>query len=90
MWVANEIKNIPLLSCNKPEGAFYAWVDIGQTGLSSRDVARRLLEEEQLVTVPGGSFGTQTDNYIRITCVRRWDELAEGLSRLRSFTNSLR
>ena len=90
MYAADEINKMPLLSSNKPEGTFYAWVNIGQTGLSSKDFARRLLEEEQVAVVAGDSFGSQTDNYIRITCVRSWDDLEQGLGRLGSFANSLR
>ncbi|MBI4550569.1 MAG: aminotransferase class I/II-fold pyridoxal phosphate-dependent enzyme, partial [Candidatus Omnitrophica bacterium] len=45
------------LSCHKPEGAFYVFPDIRQTGISSIDFARRLLVREIVAVVPGVAIG---------------------------------
>ena len=76
----NEISG---LKCAKPEGGFYAWVDISGTGLGSQKFADKLLNDHQVAVVPGSAFGPSGENYIRINCVRNRDELNEGLERIR-------
>ncbi|MCP4624870.1 MAG: aminotransferase class I/II-fold pyridoxal phosphate-dependent enzyme [bacterium] len=77
------LNEIPGLSCTKPEGGFYAWVNISGTGLTSQEFAGKLLNDHQVAVVPGSAFGPSADNYIRINCVRNRDELNEGLKRIR-------
>ncbi len=88
-YVTDELNSHPLLSVTMPEGGFYAWVDISRTGLSSPEFCTRLVEEKQVAAVPGGSFGPGSDDRVRITCVRSWDEVREGVSRIISFVSAL-
>ncbi len=81
--MAQGLNDIPGLSCAKPEGGFYAWVDISATGLESQEFADKLLNDHQVAVVPGAAFGPSGEGYIRINCVRNRDELAEGLKRIR-------
>ena len=89
MFVADEINRISLLSTQRPEGTFYAWVDISETGLASSEFAARLLQKEKVAVVPGGSFGAHSDSFIRLTCVRSWEDLKKGIERLASFVASV-
>ena len=77
------LNEIPGLKCVKPEGGFYAWVDITGTGCSAVELADKLLEDEQVAVVPGSAFGPNGEGYIRINCVRNRPELEEGLERIR-------
>ena len=88
-YVTEELNRHRLFSVAMPEGGFYAWVDISNSGLSSQDFSGRLVKESQVAVVPGGSFGPASDNYIRITCVRSWDEVREGISRIVAFADAL-
>jgi len=88
-FVTDEMNAHPLFSVKMPEGGFYAWVDIQKSGLTSSDFSTRLVKEKHVAVVPGGSFGPSSDSYIRITCVRSWDEVREGIERILSFANSL-
>lgn len=88
-YVVERVNAIPGLSTYMPEGTFYAWIDIGETGLSSVDFSRRLLEQEKVAVVPGLSFGSTSDDFVRVTCVRSWDDIREGMDRLASFAESL-
>src|SRR5690606_11366622 len=45
------------LSARMPEGGMFVMLDVRKTGLSGEDFARRLLAEENVVTMPGESFG---------------------------------
>ena len=41
-----------------PEGAFYAFANIKELGMTSKEVAIKLLDEVQVVTTPGDAFGS--------------------------------
>ena len=75
---------IPGVHCSMPEGAFYAWADVSVLGEPSETLAGRWLDELHVAVVPGSAFGPHGEGYVRITCVRSWEELEKGLSRLRS------
>lgn len=77
------LNSIPGLKCAKPEGGFYAWVDITETGYTSQQLTDRLLDEGQVAVVPGSEFGPSGEGYIRINCVRNRDELLNGLERIK-------
>ena len=88
-FVTDELDAHPLLSVAMPEGGFYAWTDIRRCGIGSREFSTRLVTERQVAVVPGGSFGRASDDFVRITCVRSWDEVREGVDRIKSFVDRL-
>jgi aminotransferase len=73
------------LSCNKPEGAFYAFPSIKNTGLSSLEFSQKLLKEEKVAVVPGTAFGKCAEGYIRISYASSMDNLKEALQRIKRF-----
>ncbi len=81
---AEALDGIPGVHCSMPEGAFYAWADVRVLGEPSATLADRWLDELHVAVVPGSAFGPHGEGYVRITCVRSWEELEKGLSRLRS------
>ena len=72
-----------------PEGAFYALIDIGATGLSSLEFARDLLASCSTGVVPGITFGPSCDRYVRVAYTIAEPELREGLQRLRAHIEKL-
>jgi len=88
-FVTSRLDKLPGLRATMPEGGFYAWVDISGTGLTSAEFAHRLLDERHVATVPGSGFGQTCDDYVRVTCVRGWEELRLGLERIEAFVRSL-
>lgn len=52
-YVMRRISEIPGLSCHAPAGTFYAFIDISQLGMPCEEFAMKLLEERQVVVVPG-------------------------------------
>jgi aspartate/methionine/tyrosine aminotransferase len=82
--VVEEINRIPKLSCLSPEGGFYAWINIKETGEQSAAFVERLLNEKQMALVPGSAFGPHGEGYVRMTCVKSWEDLRAGLERLRT------
>lgn len=83
LFVVSEINKLHNVSCDYPEGGFYAWIDIKATGHTSTALAERLLKDHHIALVPGVAFGDQGEGYLRMTCVRSWDDLRRGLPRFK-------
>lgn len=73
---------IPGLRCNKPNGAFYAFPNITDTGLDSRSYADYLLKEADVAVLPGTSFGEYGEGYIRISFANSAENLREAMRRI--------
>ena len=83
---------IPGVTCTRPEGAFYAYPNIshflGRDGMrSAGDIAKRLLHEAHVVTVPGEAFGS--GEHIRISYATSEKEIDRGLERMKRFFAAL-
>ena len=87
--VVEGLNAIPKVSCLAPKGAFYAFANISQTGLSSRDFAIRLLQETHTVVVPGTGFGDGGEGFIRLSYATSEENIREGLKRMKAFVESL-
>ncbi len=85
-----EINAIPGLRCSKPQGAFYAFVDIRGTGLTSEEFSVRLLREQQVSVTPGDGFGAAGEGYVRMSYALSTELLLEGMRRIRAFVESLK
>lgn len=73
------------LECLKPQGAFYVFASISNSGLNSMDFCQRLLKEQRVAVVPGTAFGKQYDSYIRISYASNYENLKEALTRIERF-----
>lgn len=73
-----------------PNGAFYVYFDVGQTGLDSWTFCERALHEAHVALTPGRDFGVATaDTHVRLSYASSRDDLHEGLRRLQGFLASL-
>ena len=87
--IVEGLNAIDRISCLAPMGAFYAFPNISQTGLSSRDFAIRLLKEKHTVVVPGTGFGEGGEGFVRISYATSEENIREGLKRIAEFVASL-
>ena len=78
---------IPKVSFVKPQGAFYCFIDISATGLSSDIFAQRLLEGDQVAVIPGSGFGW--DSHIRVSFATSSENIQEGLNKMERFIRGL-
>lgn len=78
------------LKCHLPRGSFYAFPSIASTGLSSRDFALRLLQEEKVACVPGGAFGACGESFVRCCFATAFDQIQTAMERMARFTDRLR
>ena len=76
---AQRLSEIPNVSLTKPGGAFYCFPDISYYG-TSQEVADRLLDEGNVLTIPGIAFGQRGNSYIRISYAADVKELDKGLN----------
>lgn len=76
------------LPCHKPEGAFYAFPSIKNTGMTSMEFSEKLLKKEKVACVPGTAFGSLGEGYLRISYASSFDNLKEALVRMERFLKS--
>ncbi|MCF7874663.1 MAG: pyridoxal phosphate-dependent aminotransferase [Candidatus Omnitrophica bacterium] len=71
----------------KPEGTFYMFSDIRETGLNSLDFCSRLLEEELVSCIPASAFGKE--GFIRISFSTSLEQIKKGIDRISRFISTL-
>jgi aspartate aminotransferase len=74
--VAKGLNSIKGISCTPAEGAFYAFPDIRDTGMSSMEFSDKALTEAEIAVVPGNAFGDSGEGFIRLSFATS-DELLE-------------
>ncbi|MDY2985965.1 MAG: aminotransferase class I/II-fold pyridoxal phosphate-dependent enzyme [Synergistes jonesii] len=78
------------LPCFEPYGAFYAFPDISEFGMSSEEFCEALLKAENVAVVPGSAFGACGDGHVRISYAYSIEALKEAMSRLARFVEKMR
>ncbi len=82
----NELSGV---SCREPGGAFYAFPNVSQTGISADVLASRLLEEAGVALLSGTAFGTVGKDNLRVSYANSADNLQAALGRVSSFLEEL-
>lgn len=77
------------LPCLVPQGAFYLFPSITPTGLTSREFALRLLEEEKVAVVPGDAFGPGGEGFVRCSYATGMEQIQVAADRMRAFIGRL-
>lgn len=86
--VMENLSDCSALRLVEPQGAFYAFVDVRPTGLSSEEFSRKLLEEESVAVVPGEAFGSEGSGFVRLSYAGKPEDVKEGVVRMRRFAIS--
>ena len=82
--VVEGLNAIPGITCRKPQGAFYAFPNIKGTGMTSDDLANKILEEAGVALLPGSSFGKFGEGYLRLSYATSIPDIERGLEGIRS------
>jgi aspartate/methionine/tyrosine aminotransferase len=77
-----DLNRVPGFRCDPPQGAFYAWVDISEAGLSAPEICRILLEEAGVAAIPGAAFGPGGADYVRFSFASSTAILKEAVERI--------
>ncbi len=71
---------------NKPLGTFYIYPNVKGTGMDGLEFSKFVLENCQVVVVPGNEFGNTTNDYIRVSYgFLSQEEILDAGSRMNSF-----
>ena len=61
-----------------PEGAFYAFPRIAETGLTSGEFETKALQEAGVAVLSGSAFGSYGDGYVRLSYANSIENIPEG------------
>jgi aspartate aminotransferase len=81
--IVKGLNSIPGFRCSVPAGAFYAFPNVSETGLSSRELADVILNEAGVACLNGGSFGSYGDGYLRFSYANSLPNILEAVARIR-------
>ena len=87
--VVGLLNEVPGVSCLTPGGAFYVFPNIKKLGVPCREFASTLLDEYGVAALAGTSFGSFGDGYLRFSYANSRENLAEGVSRLKAYAETL-
>ncbi|HTX58886.1 MAG TPA: pyridoxal phosphate-dependent aminotransferase [Verrucomicrobiae bacterium] len=71
-----------------PEGSFYAAVRL-PSGVSSLDAATTLIEEHDVLAIPGSAFGAVFESWLRLSWVSPLERIREGVARIAAYYATL-
>ena len=87
--VVEALGSVPGIRCHPPEAGIFIMLDISGTGLSGTEFATRLLDEHDVGTMPGESFGASGAGYLRVSLTVDDDVLSEACRRIEEFARGL-
>lgn len=88
-FMVDGLNSIAGIVCQKPHGAFYVFPNVTSFGLSSNEIARRLLEEAGVTVLAGTDFGLGGIGYLRLCYATSTEVMERALEKMRLFFKSL-
>ena len=85
--IVSGLNAVPGVSCVEPGGAFYAFPNISELGLSAATLADRLLEEAGVACLPGTSFGAYGEDHLRFSYANSVDNIRRALDAFATLVN---
>ena len=87
----NTINKIPGFSCIPPQGTYVAFIEIKNTGLTSKEMHALLLKKAKVAVVPGLKewFGEGAEGYIRCSFATSAEILTEAFDRISKCVSTL-
>ena len=82
-----DLNGVPGFRCYPPEGAFYAWVNISETGLTAEELCRIMLEEAGVAAIPGAAFGAAGKDFVRFSFASSTATLQEAVERIQGISS---
>lgn len=83
--VVDYLNEMSGVSCFEPQGTFYVFPSFSNLSESSMKLAKNLLYEEHVATVPGSGFGEMGEGFLRISFATGKNALKRGLAGIRSY-----
>ncbi len=83
-----DLNRVPGFRCQAPEGAFYAWVNIAETGVSAEEICRIMLEEAGVAAIAGAAFGPAGTDFVRFSFASSKETLREAVERIHAVSSA--
>jgi aspartate aminotransferase len=83
--IVNGLNEIPGIRCAMPQGAFYAFPNVEDTGMSSQEFADLVLQEAGVACLSGESFGKFGKGFVRFSFANSTKNIEEALERIDRF-----
>lgn len=80
--VMQALNDLPGFSCIEPAGAFYAFPNISETGLTAAQAQDLFLEKAGVATIAGTSFGVYGEGYIRVSYANSTANIRKAMDRM--------
>ena len=81
--IVDGLNNLPGIRCNKPGGAFYAFPNISDTGMTGEDFAEKCLFDAGVAIVPGASFGQSCTDFVRFSFANSYENIEKALEKIK-------
>lgn len=76
------------LTCHLPRGSFYAFPNVTASGMTEKEFAVGLLQEQKVAVVPGVAFGEGGTGHVRACFATAYDQIIEACDRVERFVSS--
>lgn len=73
------------LTYGNPGGAFYVYINVSGTGMTTPDFCEKLLRETGVMLFPGTMFGDHDPSYIRMSFLQPIDKIRDAVERMKGF-----
>lgn len=83
-------KNIPELSCDIPDGCYFAWIDFSKLNISSEEFQKALIDVGNVAIMPGLTYGEAGRFFLRLNVGCSLEKVKDGLSRMKIAVDSLK
>ena len=83
--IVDGLNSIEGIRCPLPKGAFYAFPNVEETGMSSRQFADDLLTEGGVACLSGESFGRFGEGFVRFSFANSTENIEKALDRIEDF-----
>lgn len=81
--IVSGLNDLPGISCQNPQGAFYVFPNITGLGMTSQKTADLFLEESGVALLPGTAFGKFGEGYLRLSYANSLENIEMALERMR-------
>jgi len=82
--IVSGLNDIPGITCVEPQGAFYVFPNVTGTGLTSSELAGRLLQDAGVAALSGTAFGKYGEGYMRFSYANSVENIQRALDAVRA------
>lgn len=88
--IVHELNSIENISCVMPGGAFYVFINIKKTNMTSEQFCDYILEDANVAILPGTSFGKFGEGYVRMCYAVKQERIIDAVERIRNSMKKLK